>query len=34
MKFQMNTKNPKGELTAIYRNANTSEVYFEITVEA
>lgn len=34
MKFQMNTKNPKGELTVIYRNANTSEVYFEITVEA
>lgn len=34
MKFQMNTKNPKGELTVIYRDANTSEVYFEITVKA
>ena len=34
MKFQMNTKNPKGELTVIYRDANTSEVYFEIKVEA
>lgn len=34
MKFQMNTKNPKGELTVIYRNANTSEDYFEITVKA
>ncbi len=34
MKFQMNTKNPKGELTVIYRNADTSEVYFEIKVEA
>ncbi len=34
MKFQMNTKNPKGELTVIYRDANTSEVYFEITIEA
>ena len=34
MKFQMNTKNPKGELTVIYRNANTGEVYFEIAVEA
>ncbi len=34
MKFQMNTKNPKGELTVIYRDANTSEVYFEITIKA
>ena len=34
MKFQMNTQNPKGELTVIYRDANTSEVYFEIKVEA
>lgn len=34
MKFQMNTKNPKGELTVIYRDANTSKVYFEIIVEA
>lgn len=34
LKFQMNTKNPKGELTVTYRNANTSEEYFTITVEA
>lgn len=34
MKFQMNTKNPKGELTVIYRNANTAEEYFEITIKA
>ena len=34
MKFQMNTKNPKGEITVIYRDANTAENYFEITVKA
>lgn len=34
LRFQMNTKNPKGELTVTYRNANTSEEYFTITVKA
>ena len=34
MKYQMNLKNPKGELTVTYRNANTAEEYFTITVEA
>ncbi len=34
LKFQMNTKDPKGELTVTYRNANTSEEYFTITVTA
>lgn len=34
LKYQMNTKNPEGKLTVIYRNANTSEDYFTITVEA
>lgn len=34
MKYQMNLKNPKGELEVTYRNANTSEEYFTITVEA
>lgn len=34
LKFQMNMKNPKGSLTVTYRNANTSEDYFTITVEA
>lgn len=34
MKYQMNLKNPKGELTVTYRNANTAEVYFTITVTA
>lgn len=34
MKYQMNTKNPKGKITVIYRDANTNEDYFEITVTA
>lgn len=34
MKYQMNLKNPKGELTVTYRNANTAKEYFTITVEA
>ncbi len=34
LKYQMNLKNPAGELTVIYRNANTSEEYFSIKVEA
>lgn len=34
MKYQMNLKNPKGELTVTYRNANTAEEYFTITVTA
>ena len=34
MKYQMNLKNPKGELTVTYRNANAAEDYFTITVEA
>lgn len=34
MKYQMNTKNPTGEISVIYRNANTSEEYFEIIVKA
>ena len=34
LKFQMNTKNPKGELEVTYRNANTSENYFTIVIEA
>lgn len=34
MKYQMNLKNPKGELTVTYRNANTAEDYFTITVTA
>ncbi len=34
MKYQMNLKNPKGELTVTYRNANTADVYFTITVTA
>ncbi len=32
--YQMNTKDPKGELTVTYKNANTAEVYFTITVTA
>lgn len=34
LKYQMNLKNPKGELTVTYRNANTAEEYFTITVTA
>ncbi len=34
LKYQMNTKNPKGEIEVIYRDANTSEVYFTVTVKA
>lgn len=34
LKYQMNTKDPKGELEVTYRNANTSEEYFTITVKA
>ncbi|MBQ8539552.1 MAG: hypothetical protein IJ433_07860 [Ruminococcus sp.] len=34
LKYQMNLKNPKGELTVTYRNANTAEEYFTITVKA
>lgn len=34
LKFQMNTENPSGVVTVIYRNANTSEEYFSITVSA
>ena len=34
MKYQMNLENPKGELTVTYRNANTSEEYFTITITA
>lgn len=34
MKYQMNLQDPKGEIKVIYRNANTSETYFEITVHA
>ena len=34
IKYQMNLKNPKGELTVTYRNANTAKEYFSITVEA
>lgn len=34
LKFQMNMENPKGALTVTYRNANTAEDYFTITVEA
>ncbi|MBR2715786.1 MAG: hypothetical protein IKB73_06260 [Ruminococcus sp.] len=34
LKYQMNLKNPKGEITVIYRNANTAEDYFEIKVTA
>jgi len=34
LKYQMNLKNPAGELTVTYRNANTSEDYFTITVKA
>ncbi len=34
LKFQMNTKKPKGELEVTYRNANTSEEYFTIVIEA
>lgn len=34
MKYQMNLKNPKGELTVTYRNANTAEEYFTVTVTA
>lgn len=32
--YQMNTKNPITELSVTYRNANTSEEYFTITVSA
>lgn len=34
LKYQMNMKNPSGEIEVTYRNANTSEEYFTITVEA
>jgi len=34
MKYQMNLKNPKGKIDVTYRNANTAEEYFTITVEA
>lgn len=34
LRFQMNTEKPKGELTVTYRNANTSEEYFTITIKA
>lgn len=34
MKYQMNLKDPKGELTVTYRNANTAADYFTITITA
>lgn len=34
IKYQRNLKNPKNKLTVIYRNANTSQTYFAITVTA
>ena len=34
MKYQMNMKNPKGELTVTYKNANTNEEYFTVKLEA
>lgn len=34
IKYQMNLKNPIEKIDVTYRNANTSEVYFTITVEA
>lgn len=34
LKYQMNMKNPSGKIDVTYRNANTSEEYFTITIEA
>lgn len=34
LKYQMNTKDPKGSLTVTYENCNTGDDYFTITVEA
>lgn len=34
MKYQMNLKDPEGKIDVTYINANTSEEYFTITVEA
>ena len=34
MKYNMNTKNPTGKLTVIYRDANTGRDYFAIDVTA
>ena len=34
MKYNMNTKNPTGKLTVIYRDANTGKDYFAIDVTA
>lgn len=34
IRYQMNTNNPTGVITVIYRNANTGEEYFRITVTA
>ncbi len=34
IKYQMNLQNPIEKIDVTYRNANTSEVYFTITVEA
>lgn len=34
LKYQMNTENPEGKLTVVYKNCNTGEEYFRVDVTA